>query len=89
MVNNESENNVSTTETSYLFYKSGTRKPAKYLIGGHPHTAKFALEKFPRLIGLLQPNGRIKRKSVEDKFRRFFRKGKFKKEDFSVDAPEF
>ena len=37
------------------------------------------MEKFPRLVGLLQPNGRIKRKSVEDKFRRFFRKGKFKK----------
>ena len=47
------------------------------------------MEKFPRLIGLLQPSGRIKRKSVEDKFRRYFRKGKLKKEDFQVDAPEF
>ena len=44
---------------------------------------------FPRLIGLLQPNSRIKRKSVEDKFRRYFRKGKFKNEDFWVDALEF
>ena len=86
MADNESGNG---SASAYLFYRSGTRKPAKYVIGGKPHTAKSALEKFPRLVGLLQPNGRIKRKSVEDKFRRFFRKGKFKKEDFQVDAPEF
>ena len=87
MANNESVK--SPTEIPYLFYKSGTHKPAKYLIGGEPHTAKSALEKFPRLIGLLQPSGRIKRKSVEDKFRRWFKKGNFKKEDFSVDVPDF
>ena len=88
MADNESGKNENASEIPYLFY-SGTRKRSKYVIGGEPHTAKSALEKFPRLIGLLQPNGRMKRKSVEDKFRRFFRKGKFKKEDFRVDAPEF
>ena len=86
MADNENE---SGSASGYLFYKPGTRKPAKYFVGGTPYTAKSALEKFPRLIGLLQPNGRIKRKSLEDKFRRWFRKGKFKNEDFSVDAPEF
>ena len=86
MANNESAN---VSEIPYLFYNSGTRKPAKYFIGGEPHTAKSALKKFPRLIGLLQPKGRIKQKSVEDKFRRFFRKIKLKKEDFNVDAPPF
>ena len=89
MVNNESENTENAREIPYLFYKSGTRKPAKYFVGGKPYTAKSALEKFPRLIDLLQPNGRIKRKSVENKFRRYFRKGKLKNEDFRVDAPEF
>ena len=48
-----------------------------------------ALKKFPNPIGLLQPRGRIKRKSVQDKFRRLFKNGKFKKEDFQVDAPLF
>ena len=89
MADNEGEN---TREIPYLFYKFGTRKPAKYVIGGTPYTAKSALAKFPRLIGILQPGNRrnpIKRKSVEDKFRRYFRKGKFKNEDFRVDAPEF
>ena len=89
MANNESGKNESASEIPYLFYKSGSRKPAKYFVDGKPYTAKSALEKFPRLIGLLQPNGRIKRKSVEDKFRRYFRKGKFKDEDFNVEAPEF
>ena len=87
MANNESVK--SATVIPYLFYNSGTRKPSKYFIGGESHTAKSALKKFPRLIGLLQPKGRIKRKSVEDKFRRWFKKGNFKKEDFSVDAPPF
>ena len=86
MADNESVKNA--REIPYLFH-SGTRKPAKYFVDGKPYTAKSALEKFPRLIGLLQPGNRIKRKSVEDKFRRWFRKGKFKNEDFSVDAPEF
>ena len=86
MADNESEESAS--EIPYLFY-SGTRKRAKYLVGGTPHTARSALEKFPKLVELLQPNGRIKRKSVEDKFRKYFRKGKFKNEDFRVDAPEF
>ena len=81
--------NKNESASVYLFYKSGTRKPAKYFVGGTPYTAKSALEKFPRLVGLLQPNGRIKRKSVEDKFCRYFRKGKFKNEDFRVEAPEF
>ena len=80
--------NENASEIPYLFY-SGTRKPAKYFIGGKPHTAKSALEKFPRLIGILQPGKRIKRKSVEDKFRRWFRKGKFKNEDFEISALEF
>ena len=84
MADNENEN---ASEIPYLFY-SGTRKPAKYFIGGKPHTAKSALEKFPRLIGILQPGKRIKRKSVEDKFRQYFRKGKLKK-DFEISAPEF
>ena len=70
----------------FLFYESKTRKPAKYFIGGEPQSA---LKKFPKLIGLLQPKQRIKQKSVEDKFRRFFRRGKLKKEDFAVDAPQF
>ena len=88
MADNESVKNKSASV--YLFYKSGTRKPAKYFVNGKPYTAKSALEKFPRLFGILQPGGkRIKRKSVEDKFRRWFRKGKFKNEDFRVDAPEF
>ena len=38
MVDNESGKNA--REIPYLFYKSGTRKPAKYVIGGTPHTAK-------------------------------------------------
>ena len=80
-------NKVSATVSPYLFHQS--RKRAKYVIGGEPYTAKSALKKFPRLVGLLQPSGRIKRKSVEDKFRRFFRKGKLKKDDFSINAPEF
>ena len=86
MAGKENEN---TNASAYLFYASGTRKAAKYFIGGKPHTAKSALEKFPKLIGLLQRNGRIKRKSVEDKFRKYFRKGKLKKDDFQLDAPEF
>ena len=88
MVNNENENTEIAREVPYLFYKSGTRKPAKYFVGGTPYTAKSALEKFPRRIGVLQPGKRIKRKSVEDKFRRYLRKGKFKNENFRVDAPE-
>ena len=84
MANNENE---SASVRAYLFDKS--RKRARYVIGGEAHTAKSALKKFPKLIGLLQPSGRIKRKSVEDKFRRWFKKGNFKKEDFSVDAPPF
>ena len=83
MANNEKN----AREIPYLFNKS--RKRARYVIGGEPHTAKSALKKFPNLIGLLQPRGRIKRKSVEDKFRRWFKNGKFKKEDFQVDAPLF
>ena len=86
MANNESEK--SAREIPYLFYKSGTRKPAKY-IGGEPHTAKSALKKFPKLNELLQPRRRIKQKSVEDKFRRFFRRGKLKREDFIIEAPSF
>ena len=78
---------MANNERAYLFDKS--RKRARYVIGGEPHTAKSALKKFPKLIGLLQPSGRIKRKSVEDKFRRWIKKGKFKKEDFNVDAPPF
>ena len=87
MVNNESAK--TEREVPFLFYESGTRKPAKFHIGSEPHTAKSALKKFPKLIGLLQPKRRIKKKSVEDKFRRFFRRGRLKKEDFVVDAPLF
>ena len=80
---------MTSNESPFLFYQSGTRKPARYFIGGEPHTAKSALKKFPKLIGLLQPKRKIKRKSVEDKFRRFFRRGKLKREDFIVDPPPF
>ena len=87
MVNNKSAK--TEREVPFLFYESGTRKPAKFHIGGEPHTAKSALKKFPKLIRLLQPKRRIKKKSVEDEFRRFFRRGRLKKEDFVVDAPPF
>ena len=80
-------NKVCATLSPYLFNQS--RKRARYVIGGTPHTAKSALKKFPRLIGVLQPSGRIKMKSVEDKFRRCFKSGKFEKDAFRIDAPEF
>ena len=73
--------------SAYLFDQS--RKRGRYVIGGKHYTAKSALKKFPRLIGLLQPSGRIKTKSVEDKFRRWIKSGKFKSSDFEVDAPQF
>ena len=82
MANNESANAI-----PYLFDQF--RKRGKYVIGGTPHTAKTALKKFPRLIGLFEPSGRIETKSVEDKFRRWFRSGRFKSSDFEVDAPLF
>ena len=78
---------MNVSASPYLFDQS--RKRARYVIGGEPHTAKSALKKFPRLVGLLQPSGRIKTKSVEDKFRRWIKSGKFKSSDFSIDAPEF
>ena len=68
-------NNVSANAVTYLFDQS--RKRTRYVIGGEPHTAKSALKKFPRLIGVLQPSGRIKMKSIEAKFRRWFKSGRF------------
>ena len=80
-------NNASVNVIPYLFNKS--RKRAKYVIGGEPYTAKSTLKKFPRLVGILQPSGRIKMKSVEDKFRRWFKSGRIEKDAFRIDAPEF
>ena len=45
-------------------------------MGGEYFSAKNALKKFPQLIGILQPRGKIKQKSLEDKFRCWFVKGK-------------
>ena len=72
----------------YLF-TSESRKRARYFIGGEFYSAKGALKKFPQLIGVLQPKGKIKQKSLEDKFRRWFKKGNFKKESFDFKAPQF
>ena len=78
------ENNVS----DYLFI-SKTRKKARYNIGGEFFSAKGALKKFPQLIGILQPKGKIKQKSLEDKFRRWFAKGKFTEKVFNIEPPQF
>ena len=71
----------------YLFI-SETRKRARYFIGGEFFSAKTALRKFPQLIGILQLKGKIKQKSLEDKFRRWFVKGKISKQDFNIEAPQ-
>ena len=68
--------------SDYLFI-SENRKNSKYSIGGKYFSAKDALKKFPQLIGILQPNGKIKQKSLEDKFRRWFAKGRLTKEHFN------
>ena len=74
--------------SDYLFI-SKSRKSAKYFINGEYFSAKGALRKFPQLIGILQPSGKIKQKSLEDKFRRWFVKGKFSEKSFNVEAPRF
>ena len=74
--------------TDYSFI-SKTKKSAKYFIFGEYFSAKNALRKFPQLIGILQPSGKIKQKSLEDKFRRWFAKGKFSEKSFNVEAPQF
>ena len=74
--------------SDYLFI-SKSRKKARYNIGGEYFSAKGALKKFPQLIGILQPSGKIKQKSLEDKFRRWFVKGKFSEKSFNVEAPRF
>ena len=71
----------------YYFYNTNNRT-ARYEIDGSSYTAKSALKQFPRLIGLLQnPKKRIKTKSLDDKFRLYFKTGKFKPTYFS--APLF
>ena len=74
--------------SDYLFI-SKSRKSAKYFINGEYFSAKGALKKFPQLIAILQPSGKIKQKSLEDKFRRWFVKGKFSEKSFNVEAPRF
>ena len=78
------DNNVS----DYLFI-SDSQKRARYNIGGEYFSARNALKKFPQLIGILQPKGRIKQKSLQDKFRCWFKKGKFSKKDFKIIPPQF
>ena len=78
------ENNMS----DYLFI-SESRKRSRYSIGGEFFSAKDALKKFPQLIGILQPKGKIKQKSLQDKFRHWFAKGRLKKEVFQLEPPQF
>ena len=72
----------------YLFI-SESRKKARYNIGGEYFSTKNALKKFPQLIGILQPRRKIKQKSLEDKFRCWFVKGKISKKVFNVEPPQF
>ena len=72
------------------YYIAGRVVPERrtgFVIGGRSYTAKQALNKFPQLVGFLQPKKKIK--SLENKFRVWFKKGKIPDHIFNEQPPEF
>ena len=66
-----------------------TRRTTKITVQGKTYTAKQTLDEYPQLIGFLQPKKKIKQKSLEAKFRAWFKKGKIPEHIFNEQPPEF
>ena len=66
-----------------------TRRATKITVQGKTYTAKQALTEYPQLVGFLQPKKKIKQKSLEAKFRAWFKKGKIPEHILNEQPPEF
>ena len=65
------------------------RTRTKITVQGKTYTAKQALTEYPQLVGFLQPKKKIKQKSLEAKFRAWFKKGKIPEHILNEQPPEF